>query len=149
MKRAVLSVVLIASACAHRPVLYGYGTTLARAQAQCWQQEQLPTTDTTRAADGGIQMRWLPSGLTRQGATVRDIRTIPAETIVRQCQLVRTLTVREDGDNDTRIQRAVAKARNQVAKAGGNVLRVDSTSGNAYAHSFFVSAYRCTGLPAT
>jgi hypothetical protein len=70
-----------------------------------------------------------------------------ARTIEGQCQLITAFTVEEGGDNAARIERALVKARNQAGAAGGNVLRLDSTVGNAYSHTFFVRALHCTGLP--
>ena len=88
------------------------------------------------------------TALTRQGAAVQPLPlSMEAQTIERQCQLVTALAVVEGGEFATRNERAMIKARNQVAAAGGNALRVDSTKGNAYSHTFFVRALRCTGLP--
>lgn len=54
----VLTTVWLTSARAQdRPAFYGYGPTADRAAAQCRAQGGLSSTDTTRAADGGVQMR--------------------------------------------------------------------------------------------
>ncbi len=55
---AVLASAWLTSAWAQdRPALYGYGPNAERAGAQCRAQGGLSSTDTTRAPDGGIQMR--------------------------------------------------------------------------------------------
>jgi len=58
MRRILLIAALLTAACAHnRAPIYGYGRTTELAAAQCRAQHASPSADTTRAADGGVQMR--------------------------------------------------------------------------------------------
>jgi len=51
--------------------------------------------------------------------------------------------VDSSADDYVRLDRGGAKVRAQAIRAGGNTVLMDSTVGNAYAHTFYGTVYRC------
>jgi hypothetical protein len=80
--------------------------------------------------------------LTHKGSLVKIATEDQRESV---CEYITPITASESMGNNTAgdLQSAMNKARNKVAEAGGNAMRILSTSSNNFASTVLVEALKC------